>query len=92
MPVQELEVSARLWNCLKRTPCRTMGDLIQQTELELQLIKGFGKGCLRELKEVLSLWQLSLGTRYDAESGRFVPVSRTWEERVENVKRLNGGI
>lgn len=77
MSIDELDFGingARLYNCLTRAEIRTVGNLILHTQVELMRMKNFGKVCLRDLQSILAAKQLSLGTRFDAEAGQFVPV------------------
>lgn len=78
MSIEELDYpcvgGVRLYNCLKNAEIRTVGDLILHTQAELMRRKNFGKVCLRDLQIILAAKQLSLGTRFDAEAGQFVPV------------------
>ncbi|MHB1606738.1 MAG: DNA-directed RNA polymerase subunit alpha [Leptospirales bacterium] len=59
--VMDLELSVRASNCLKNADIRTVGDLIQKTEVELLKTKNFGRKSLNEIKAVLSNMGLSLG-------------------------------
>ncbi len=59
--VMDLELSVRASNCLKNADIRTVGDLIQKTEVELLKTKNFGRKSLNEIKTVLANMGLSLG-------------------------------
>ena len=59
--VDELELSVRSYNCLKRTNIRTIGELVQKTEAEMLKTKNFGRKSLNEIKEILKVMGLSLG-------------------------------
>jgi DNA-directed RNA polymerase subunit alpha len=61
--VSELELSVRAANCLKNANIRTIGDLVQKTELEMLKTKNFGRKSLNEIKEILTTMGLSLGTK-----------------------------
>ncbi|MDI3472114.1 MAG: DNA-directed polymerase subunit alpha [Thermotogaceae bacterium] len=52
-PIEELELSVRSLNCLKRDKIETIGDLLNRTEDELLRIRNFGKKSLDEVKEKL---------------------------------------
>lgn len=52
-PIEELELSVRSLNCLKRDKIETIGDLLSRTEDELLRIRNFGKKSLDEVKEKL---------------------------------------
>ncbi|AIY88642.1 MULTISPECIES: DNA-directed RNA polymerase subunit alpha [unclassified Thermotoga] len=51
--IDELELSVRSLNCLKRAKIETIGDLLSKTEEELLKIKNFGQKSLDEVKEKL---------------------------------------
>ncbi|MGC8820580.1 MAG: DNA-directed RNA polymerase subunit alpha [Fervidobacterium sp.] len=51
--IEELDLSARSLNCLKRDKIETIGDLLSRTEEELMKIKNFGLKSLEEVREKL---------------------------------------
>ncbi|MER3456451.1 MAG: DNA-directed RNA polymerase subunit alpha [candidate division GAL15 bacterium] len=59
-PIEELELSVRPYNCLKRAGIHTLGDLVQRTEEEIANIKNFGRKSLEEVTEKLAALGLSL--------------------------------
>ena len=59
-PIEELQLSERAQNCLKRAQINTIGELIGSTPKELLLITNFGEKSLREVQEVLAAHELSL--------------------------------
>ncbi len=58
--IEELDLSLRSFNCLKRAGYDTVGDVIEQTEAELKTIKNFGKKSLEEVKDKIHEMGLSL--------------------------------
>src|SRR6266849_5305028 len=60
MPIEELDLSVRPYNCLKRAGINTVGDLIQRTEEEIVAVKNFGRKSLDEVREKLTSLGLSL--------------------------------
>ena len=48
--IEELDLSLRSFNCLKRAGFDTVGDIVDKTEAELKTIKNFGKKSLEEVK------------------------------------------
>ena len=62
--VEELELSVRSYNCLKRANINTLGDLLKLTAHELMNIKNFGKKSAEEVLEKLK----TMG--YDLTGGR----------------------
>jgi len=63
--VDEMELSVRSYNCLKNANIRTIGELVQKTEVEMLKTKNFGRKSLNEIKEILHSMGLSLGMRLD---------------------------
>ena len=58
--IEELQLSERAQNCLKRAHINTIGELIGHTPKELLRITNFGEKSLREVQEVLAAQELSL--------------------------------
>ena len=63
MPIEELDLSVRPYNCLKRAGINTVGDLMQRSEEEIVSVKNFGRKSLDEVREKLSTLGLSLKKR-----------------------------
>ena len=53
MPIEELELSVRSFNCLKRSGVSTVGDLTKKTENDMMKVKNLGKKSLEEVIEKL---------------------------------------
>jgi DNA-directed RNA polymerase subunit alpha len=60
LPVEELQLSVRSYNCLKREGIDTVGELVQKTEAELMDIRNFGQKSIDEVKGKLDELGLSL--------------------------------
>lgn len=60
MTIEELDLSLRSFNCLKRAGFDRVGDIIKVSESELKTIKNFGKKSLTEVIEKLDELGLSL--------------------------------
>jgi DNA-directed RNA polymerase subunit alpha len=58
--VEELNLSVRSYNCLKREGINTVGDLVQRTEAELMDIRNFGQKSIDEVRSKLEELGLSL--------------------------------
>jgi len=54
MPIEELELSMRSFNCLKRAGIATVGELIQRTEEDISKVRNMGKKSLEEVKNKLA--------------------------------------
>lgn len=63
MPIEELDLSVRPYNCLKRAGINTVGDLMQRTEEEIVSVKNFGRKSLDEVRDKLTALGLSLKRR-----------------------------
>ncbi|MFH1834527.1 MAG: DNA-directed RNA polymerase subunit alpha [bacterium] len=60
MPVEELELGVRSYNCLKREGIETVGDLIAKSDQELMCIPNFGRKSTEEVRERLASYNLKL--------------------------------
>ena len=60
MPVENLGLSVRSLNCLKRAGVRTVGDLVQYNEDDVMKLKNFGQKSLDEIKDKLVEYGLGL--------------------------------
>lgn len=60
MTVEELDLSVRSFNCLKRANIHKVGDLIQKTEDEMMKVRNLGKKSLDEVIQKLAQIGLSL--------------------------------
>ena len=49
MPIEDLELSVRSFNCLKRSGISTVGDLANKTENDMMKVKNLGKKSLEEV-------------------------------------------
>lgn len=60
MNIEELQLSVRSYNCLKRAGITTVGELILYSEADIMNVRNFGKKSLDEIKEKLAEYGLSL--------------------------------
>ncbi|MEW6712604.1 MAG: DNA-directed RNA polymerase subunit alpha [Candidatus Riflebacteria bacterium] len=58
--IKDLEFSVRSRNCLKKAGIQTLGELVNKKVSELLEIKNFGKKSLKEVREKLGQFNLSL--------------------------------
>lgn len=61
MTIDELDLSVRSYNCLKRASIATVMELTQKTEEDMMKVKNLGKKSLKEVKEKLAA--IGLGFR-----------------------------
>ncbi len=73
MPVEQLNLSVRTMNCLRRGGIATVGELISKGEQELLALRNFGQKSKEELEERLSTLGLSFTPQ--AEEGVEVAVA-----------------
>ena len=62
-PIEDLDLSERPRNCLKRAQVNTVGELLEKTEDDLLAITNFGQKSLDEVIEKLDERGLTLRTR-----------------------------
>lgn len=53
MPIEQLELSQRTYNCLKRSQIMKVGQILQMTQDELLSLRNFGQKSLEELQDKL---------------------------------------
>ena len=61
MTIEELELSVRSFNCLKRAAINTVEELTHKSEDDMMKVRNLGKKSLDEVK--LKLAELGLGLR-----------------------------
>lgn len=59
MPVEELDLSVRSYNCIKRAGIDTVQDLISRTEEDMLRVRNLGKKGIDEIRDKLSTLGLS---------------------------------
>ncbi len=57
--IEELDLSVRSYNCLKRAAITTVNELIQMSEEEMMKVRNLGKKSLKEVKEKLAEFGLT---------------------------------
>lgn len=60
MTIEELDLSVRSYNCLKRAGINTVEELIRKSEDDMMKVRNLGKKSLQEVREKLAALQLSL--------------------------------
>lgn len=60
MPIEELDLSVRAYNCLKRAGINTVWELTQKSDEDMMKVRNLGKKSLEEVKEKLESHGLSL--------------------------------
>lgn len=59
MPIEELDLSVRSYNCLKRAGINTVEELTRKTEEDMMKVRNLGKKSLEEVKQKLDSLSLS---------------------------------
>jgi len=65
LPIEEMDLSVRSYNCLKRAGINTVEDLIHKTEDDMLKVKNLGRKSLDEVVHKLESLGLSLKTKED---------------------------
>ncbi len=65
MPVEQLDLSVRTMNCLRRSGISTVGELISKKPKELLKLRNFGQKSFREIEEHLKGMGLSLASQIE---------------------------
>jgi DNA-directed RNA polymerase subunit alpha len=60
LPIEELDLSIRSYNCLKREGIHTVGELVTRSEADLLDIRNFGSKSINEVREKLQAMGLGL--------------------------------
>jgi len=68
-PIEDLSLSVRAYNCLKRSGLMTVGAVLEKSEDELLALRNFGRKSYDELKD--KLVSMGILTEGEAESGAF---------------------
>lgn len=56
----DMDLSVRLYNCLKNEGIKTIDQLIEKSVSDLYRIRNFGKNCMKETKSLVEEFGLSL--------------------------------
>ena len=65
MNIEDLDLSVRSYNCLKRAGINTVEELVQRDEDEMMKVRNLGRKSLEEVQQKLSALGLSLRTNED---------------------------
>ena len=70
MTIDDMDLSVRSYNCLKRANINTVEDLISKTEEEMMKVRNLGRKSLEEVINKLALMGLSLASGFCGDWGR----------------------
>ena len=62
LTIEELDLSVRSFNCLKRANINTVADLIAKTEEDMMRVRNMGRKSLEEVQNKLAMMNLSLAS------------------------------
>jgi DNA-directed RNA polymerase subunit alpha len=79
MPVEELDLSVRTMNSLRRGGITTVGELVSRGEKELLSLRNFGQKSRQEVEERLATLGLSLAS--DNQPKEEIPIAKDDEEQ-----------
>ena len=65
MTIDELDLSVRSYNCLKRAGINTVDELIQRDEVDMMKVRNLGRKSLDEVRQRLASLGLSLNKSED---------------------------
>ena len=65
MNIEDLDLSVRSYNCLKRAGINTVDELVQRDEDEMMKVRNLGRKSLEEVQQKLAQLGLSLRTNED---------------------------
>ena len=65
MTIEELDLSVRAFNCLKRANINTVEDLVSKTQDEMIKVRNLGRKSLEEVIQKLAMMGLSLASDDD---------------------------
>ena len=65
MTIEELELSVRSFNCLKRASINTVGDLVNKSPEDMMKVRNLGKKSFDEVKAKLQSLGLDLMSSED---------------------------
>ena len=77
-PIEDLELSVRSFNCLKRSNIATVGDLVNKSEDDMMKVKNLGKKSLDEV--IAKLHELGLDLKEETKN------TQVMIEKEENKK------
>lgn len=83
-PIEQLDLTVRSYNCLKREGVHTVGELLARSEADLMDIRNFGAKSIDEVKAKLQSLGLSLK---DSPEGWNRPVvEETWDDETDDAE------
>ncbi len=89
MPVEQLDLSVRTMNCLRRSNITTVGELVAKGTKELLKLRNFGQKSYQEIEDRLTTIGLSLNPKIETETETETePETEEAEENDSKAKRV----
>jgi DNA-directed RNA polymerase subunit alpha len=89
MPVEQMNLSVRTLNCLRRGGIATVGELVGKTEKDLMALRNFGQKSKREIVERLEGLGLSLASSGEGVGEEEEPIE---QEEVADLETGGNGV
>ena len=86
MTIEELDLSVRSFNCLKRANINTVEDLISKTEDEMMKVRNLGRKSLEEVINKLAMMGLSPGRRREQLTSASLADEYPYKEETRNAR------
>jgi DNA-directed RNA polymerase subunit alpha len=80
-PIEDLDLSVRAYNCLKRSGITKVGQVLEMSEDDLLAVRNFGRKSLQELRERLVAKGLVAPTDVDSSAAGAGP-----EDQAEEIQ------
>jgi DNA-directed RNA polymerase subunit alpha len=78
--IEDLDLSVRSYNCLKRANINTVGELTQKTEEEMMKVRNLGRKSLKEVIQKLN----EIGLELKVSDGRHIDFDDDYEEDFDD--------
>ena len=78
--IEDLDLSVRSYNCLKRANINTVGELTQKTEEEMMKVRNLGRKSLKEVIQKLN----EIGLELKVSDGRHIDFDEEYEEDFDD--------
>jgi len=76
MLIDEMDLTVRSYNCLKRAGIDTVGELVSRTEDDMRKIRNFGAKSLEEIKEKISTMGLKFTSTMESSKASISAIGR----------------
>jgi DNA-directed RNA polymerase subunit alpha len=91
MPVEQLDLSVRTMNCLRRSNITTVGELVAKGTKELLKLRNFGQKSYQEIEDRLTAIGLSLNPKTEGETVPEDPEAAEEESKAKRSKATKAG-